>query len=71
MTKELVLKALIQAYLRQHPTGSVLHHSDRGSQYPSREYQACLQVLDIPFLILKSEDQTHVEAEKVSILHAQ
>ncbi|MBH0334445.1 hypothetical protein BM86_02600, partial [Bacillus thuringiensis] len=43
MTKELVLKALQQAYFRQKPKGSVLHHSDRGSQYASRDYQNQLQ----------------------------
>jgi transposase InsO family protein len=40
MTKELVLRALDQAYNRQRPPkGKVLHHSDRGSQYASHEYQ--------------------------------
>ncbi|MDA2241146.1 IS3 family transposase [Bacillus cereus group sp. Bc222] len=44
MTKELVLKALQQAYFRQKPKGSVLHHSDRGSQYASNDYQNQLHV---------------------------
>lgn len=39
MTKELVLKALDQAYRFQKPKGNVLHHSDRGSQYASHDYQ--------------------------------
>jgi putative transposase len=40
MTKELTIKALERAYHRQQPAmGSVLHHSDRGSQYCSKEYQ--------------------------------
>ncbi|WP_231956284.1 IS3 family transposase [Aneurinibacillus soli] len=39
MTKELVLEALDQAYRRQRPQNEVLHHSDRGSQYASHEYQ--------------------------------
>ncbi|WP_428840130.1 IS3 family transposase [Bacillus tropicus] len=43
MTKELVLKALQQAYFRQKPEGSVLHHSDRGSQYASHDYQKQLE----------------------------
>jgi putative transposase len=43
MTKELVLKALQQAYVRQRPEGPVLHHSDRGSQYASNDYQKQLQ----------------------------
>ncbi|MEJ8546968.1 DDE-type integrase/transposase/recombinase [Brevibacillus borstelensis] len=33
MTKELCLKALDQAYRHQRPKGTVLHHSNRGSQY--------------------------------------
>lgn len=42
MTKELVIKALKQAYNRQQPSGSVLHHSDHGSQYASKDYQKYL-----------------------------
>ena len=44
MTKELVLQALKQAYGRQQPDGEVLHHSDRGSQYASNDYQKQLQL---------------------------
>jgi len=43
MTKELVLQALDKAYSRGRPKGEVLHHSDRGSQYASHEYQQRLQ----------------------------
>ncbi|WP_273545658.1 IS3 family transposase [Paenibacillus caui] len=43
MTKELVLKALDRAYSQQRPRGEVLHHSDRGSQYASHDYQARLK----------------------------
>jgi putative transposase len=39
MTKELVIDALDQAYRRENPSDGVLHHSDRGSQYASKEYQ--------------------------------
>ncbi|GEO26958.1 transposase [Alicyclobacillus acidoterrestris] len=39
MTKELVIDALEQAYQREKPAAGLLHHSDRGSQYASREYQ--------------------------------
>lgn len=39
MTKSLVLEALDQAYRRQRPQSEILHHSDRGSQYASHEYQ--------------------------------
>ncbi|SFF04042.1 Integrase core domain-containing protein [Paenibacillus algorifonticola] len=43
MTKELVLQALDRAHQQQRPTGEVLHHSDRGSQYASHDYQARLK----------------------------
>lgn len=43
MTKELVIEALERAYRQQRPSGRVLHHSDRGSQYASLEYQARLK----------------------------
>ncbi len=43
MTKELCLKALDQAYRLQKPKGNVLHHSDRGSQYASSDYQQRLR----------------------------
>lgn len=44
MTKELVLQALKQAHGRQQPDTAVLHHSDRGSQYASHDYQKQLQL---------------------------
>lgn len=44
MTKELVLQALKQAHGRQRPEEEVLHHSDRGSQYASNDYQKQLKI---------------------------
>lgn len=44
MTEELVLQALKQAYRRQHPEQGLLHHSDRGNQYASLDYQKQLQI---------------------------
>ena len=44
MTKELVLQALKQAYGRQKPDKGLLHHSDRGSQYASLDYQQQLEI---------------------------
>lgn len=43
MTKALVLKALDRAYEKKQPKGQVLHHSDRGSQYASKDYQDRLE----------------------------
>lgn len=42
MTRELVMDALRMARFRRKPAPSVLHHSDRGSQYCSHDYQALL-----------------------------
>ncbi len=47
MTKELVLSALKMAYKRQKPGKGVVHHSDRGVQYASLEYQALLKKYDM------------------------
>ncbi|WP_267965683.1 IS3 family transposase [Priestia flexa] len=43
MTKELVISALKMAYKRQKPGNGVVHHSDRGVQYASCEYQNLLK----------------------------
>ncbi len=40
--KQLVIDALLMALGHRKPNGGVLHHSDRGSQYASKEYQALL-----------------------------
>ena len=42
MTKELVLSALHMARFRRKPKPGLLHHSDRGSQYYSHDYQDLL-----------------------------
>lgn len=47
MTKELVLSALKMAYKHQKPGKGVVHHSDRGVQYASLEYQALLKKYDM------------------------
>ncbi|MGF7036766.1 transposase InsO family protein, partial [Paenibacillus mucilaginosus] len=39
MTRELVIEALELAYKRQKPAPGLIHHSDRGSQYASSDYQ--------------------------------
>jgi putative transposase len=43
MTEELVIDALKQAADRQKLSAGRLHHSDRGSQYCSADYQQLLQ----------------------------
>lgn len=42
ITRELTLEALDMALLRRRPLHGLLHHSDRGSQYASGDYQTVL-----------------------------
>jgi len=43
LTDEIALVALNMALTRRRPSQGLLHHSDRGSQYASADYQATLQ----------------------------
>ncbi|MDA2637012.1 DDE-type integrase/transposase/recombinase [Bacillus cereus] len=43
MTKELVIQALQRALAQKTIAESIIHHSDRGSQYASHEYQTVLK----------------------------
>lgn len=43
ITRDLVLKALLMALWRRHPNGELMHHSDRGSQYASGDFQNLLE----------------------------
>lgn len=43
LTQELVIKALLQAIGRRNPPEGLIHHSDRGCQYASCEYQKLLK----------------------------
>jgi putative transposase len=45
--KQLVIDALLMALGQRKPVGGILHHSDRGSQYASKEYQVVLKEADI------------------------
>jgi transposase InsO family protein len=42
MTENLVISALEQALLHRQPAGDLTHHSDRGSQYTSKNFRALL-----------------------------
>jgi len=42
MTRELVINAFVMATKRRNPSSGLLHHSDRGSQYASTDYQEIL-----------------------------
>ncbi len=43
MTDDLTQSALNQAIMRRNPPEGLMHHSDRGSQYASGDYQALLK----------------------------
>jgi putative transposase len=43
MTTDLVVRALAQAVATRRPAAGLIHHSDRGSQYCSHDYQALLR----------------------------
>lgn len=43
MTRQLVIDALHMAYWRRKPAKGLIHHSDKGSQYASYDFQACLK----------------------------
>jgi len=43
MTRVLVIDALRMAYFHRRPKAGLMHYSDRGSQYASRDYQEVLE----------------------------
>jgi putative transposase len=43
ITRELTLRALHMAVQRRHPPAGLIHHTDRGSQYASGDYQEALK----------------------------
>ena len=47
MTAQLVGDALTMAWFRRRPKAGALHHSDRGSQYASQQFQALLKKFDM------------------------
>jgi transposase InsO family protein len=53
MTKELVLSALRQAYFRRKPGTGLIFHSDRGSQYCSKEFREHL----VAYRMLQSQSR--------------
>lgn len=44
MTTDLVLKALKQAIFHRNPDSGLVHHSDKGSQYTSKDFQTLLSM---------------------------
>lgn len=47
MTTDLVLGALQDAYVAEKPKQGLMHHSDRGSQYASEDYQEQLKTYEM------------------------
>lgn len=53
---DLVLTALRMALAQRRPQAGLLHHSDRGSQYTSKEYQALLSAWGIEVSMSRKGD---------------
>jgi putative transposase len=47
MTRSLISRSLIRAILAKRPAKGLIHHSDRGSQYCSREYRRLLDRFEL------------------------
>ncbi len=76
MTDELTQSALRQAILRRNPAKGLIHHSDRGSQYASGDYQGLLSKHEIiPSMSRKGDCWDNAVAEsflhtlKVELIH--
>ena len=68
ITDDLTQNALKQAIGRRNPPGGLIHHSDRGSQYASGDYQALLKKNEItPSMSRKGDCWDNAVAE--SFLH--
>jgi transposase InsO family protein len=56
METPLVEEALRMALIRRRPSASLLHHSDRGSQYASKDYRALLAAWGITVSMSRTGD---------------
>lgn len=56
MTRHLVMSALAMAYWQRKPEPGLIHHSDRGSQYASYDYQDMLKDFGMVCSMSKSGD---------------
>jgi len=64
MTKELVGKALFNAVKAKRPSEGLIHHSDRGSQYCSRDYQRLLKQFGIQSSMSRKGNCSPIAFEK-------
>ena len=59
MTAQLVTDALMMAIWRRGKPDALLHHSDRGSQYTSEQFQRLMTDHGVTELLLVVEDRAH------------
>lgn len=78
LTKELVIKALRQAIGRRNPPQGLIHHSDRGCQYASLQYQMMLREYGILQSMSRKGDcydnacaESFFHTLKVELIHRQ
>lgn len=68
ITDDLTQNALKQAVLRRAPPEGLIHHSDRGSQYASGDYQALIEKYDM-FASMSRKGDCWDNAVAESFLH--
>ncbi|WP_257009972.1 IS3 family transposase [Evansella halocellulosilytica] len=56
MKKDLTIKALNMAFINRNPSENLIHHSDRGSQYCSKDYVDLLQSKDCKLSMSRKGD---------------
>jgi len=67
MSADLVEKALIRAIYRRKPSGEVIHHSDRGSQYTSSSFKLLCEMHSVKLSM--SEGSCYDNAAMESFFH--
>lgn len=69
ITKEHVMKAMEMAIKRERPNSGLIFHSDRGSQYRSKDYQSLLKSNKIiPSMSRKGNPYDNAVAENFLVI---
>ena len=69
MTTQLPLRALHMAVQHRRPPAGLLHHTDRGSQYASKEYQSALKAYGM-FCSMSAKGRSYDNAVAESFFHS-
>jgi len=66
MTAQLVTDALVMAIWRRGKSDALLHHSDRGSQYTSEQFQKLIADHDVVCSMSRSGNERRVAKQSIS-----